>query len=197
MVGVFSRREPRGHADEGQVREYVKKNDESCVQQQQQRGEDDGSDEKEAAWNEAMTKELYDKYQRYMVDTMMHDEGRAVVLSHENQNLHQAIVRPEKDCGSAASAHRARTCHGGRAGKAKRSTAPKATGVTLRHAQEMEIAKENMFIFQRLQRIKPSREVDRRMHEKDFVKSRQYLEKMSRYDYRSGPLSLVTAVWID
>jgi hypothetical protein len=54
--------------------------------------------------------------------------------------------------------------------------------------EENNIARENMFIFRRLQQISPSVTIDRRYLKRDFIKSRHYLEKMSRYEsYESQP----------
>lgn len=62
-----------------------------------------------------------------------------------------------------------------------------ATGVTRRFMHEVQIAKENMFIYQRLLHMSPSADVDRKHHYKDFAKSRALLGKMSRYDVHSTP----------
>lgn len=58
----------------------------------------------------------------------------------------------------------------------------KATGVTRRLMEEVHIAKENMFIYQRLLKISPSEDVNRKNHRREFTKSRYLLDKMSRYE---------------
>lgn len=58
----------------------------------------------------------------------------------------------------------------------------KATGVTRRLMEEVHIAKENMFIYQRLLKISPSKDVSRKNHRIEFTKSRYLLDKMSRYE---------------
>jgi hypothetical protein len=64
----------------------------------------------------------------------------------------------------------------------------KATGVTRRLMDEANIAKENMHLYNRLIKVMPSPDVDRRLHKKDFSRSRGYIEKMSRYDSANGSL---------
>ena len=60
----------------------------------------------------------------------------------------------------------------------------KATGVTRRLMEEVHIAKENMFLYQRLVNVAPSHDVSRKYHRKEFRKSRHLLDKMSRFEYQ-------------
>ena len=60
----------------------------------------------------------------------------------------------------------------------------KATGVTRRLMEEVHIAKENMFLYQRLASMSPSQDISRKYHKKEFRKSRHLLDKMSRFEYQ-------------
>lgn len=75
----------------------------------------------------------------------------------------------------------------------------KATGVTRRLMEEVMVAKENMFIYQRLVKISPSEDVSRRIHRKEFTKSRYLLDKMSRYECApyGAAIHLNRVPWID
>ena len=64
--------------------------------------------------------------------------------------------------------------------------AAKATGETRRLMEEIEVAKENMHLFNRLVSVLPSTDLERRALLKAFGKSRQYLEKMSRFASERG-----------
>ena len=72
----------------------------------------------------------------------------------------------------------------------------KATGVTRRHMEENTIARENMFIFKRLQQVSPSVTIDRRHLKRAFIKSRHHLEKMSRYESYDSQPRPCAPVWV-
>ena len=67
------------------------------------------------------------------------------------------------------------------AGNAKTVKAVKATGITRRLMEEVAVARENMHLFNRLLSVLPSSDVARRRLLKDFYKSRELLEKISRF----------------
>lgn len=74
---------------------------------------------------------------------------------------------------------------GGMIGSEKKTRAGekiiKATGETRRLMEEIAVAKENVHLFNRLVAVSPSTNVNRRTLLNAFSKSREYLEKMSRF----------------
>jgi len=72
-------------------------------------------------------------------------------------------------------------------GKGKASSAIKATGVTRRLMEEVTVARENMHLFNRLISVLPSSDVARRRLLKDFYKSRELLDKISRFPQVPAP----------
>ena len=72
-------------------------------------------------------------------------------------------------------------------GKGKASSAIKATGVTRRLMEEVAVARENMHLFNRLISVLPSSDVARRRLLKDFYKSRELLDKISRFPQVPAP----------
>lgn len=133
--------------------------------------------------------ELFEMYKEFMVDTFVEHGAK------------QGCQKPRKEKRHGQDAPVAQPCRTTMATKGAAYVKPlsqkrsspcsnrkKATGVTRRHMEENNIARENMFIFRRLQQISPSVTMDRRYLKRDFIKSRHYLEKMSRYEsYESQP----------
>ena len=133
--------------------------------------------------------ELFEMYKEFMVDTFVEHGAKQGCQKPRKEKRHG------QDAPVAQPTHKTMPTKGAAYVKQlsqKRSlpssNRKKATGVTRRHMEENNIARENMFIFRRLQQISPSVTIDRRYLKRDFIKSRHYLEKMSRYEsYESQP----------
>jgi len=141
--------------------------------------------------------ELFEMYKEFMVDTFV------------EHGANQGCQKPSKDKirGPDVPVTRPRCTTMPIKGTAyikpssKRKSLPsfdrkKATGVTRRHMEENNIARENMFIFKRLQQVSPSVTIDRRHLKRDFIKSRHYLEKMSRYESYDSQPRPSAPVWV-
>ena len=80
-----------------------------------------------------------------------------------------------------------RSVEGRGADKDKAANAVKATGVTRRLMEEVAVARENMHLFNRLISVLPSSDVARRNLLRDFYKSRELLDKISRFPQVPAP----------
>lgn len=163
---------------------------------------------------------LFDAYQDYIAESMAHHQMKAglsacladarqepnviCVVEREVSNKHGEIkYRTRRDCinhhqdgvGKSYVDSMRKVVEKKRVDERK-----KATGVTRRLMEEVSVAKENMFIYQRLINIAPSDNVSRKFHRKEFTKSRHLLDKMSRYECISKMTPYVVfhkVPWVD